>query len=132
MAQRKQTVWGAQEASTNIFCLSRRPQQKYPTFPTAHNLKINMLPDRRLADYFTGRLLEILVPPEVDKEAFHLLKLLLDMNTRHRLAAPQALDHAFLRDCPRLPTAAASPEHGAAAAETSIGNLDEEGAVDFR
>lgn len=67
-------------------------------------------------------MLESLVPPDVDKEAFHLLKSLLDMNTRHRLTAQQALEHAFLRDCPRLPTADAD----------SPVELVDEDASDFR
>ena len=67
-------------------------------------------------------MLESLVPPDVDKEAFHLLKSLLDMNTRHRLTAQQALEHAFLRHCPRLPTAAA---------DSSVALVDED-LPDFR
>lgn len=74
------------------------------------------------AGFFADRALESLVPPDVDKEAFHLLKSLLDMNTRHRLTAQQAVEHAFLSDCPRLPIAAA---------DSSI-ELADDDAPDFR
>ena len=73
--------------------------------------------------FAADRVLESLVPPDVDKEAFLLLVSLLDMNTRHRLTAEQALEHAFLGDCPRLPTAAA---------DSSIALMDEDDAPDFR
>lgn len=69
-----------------------------------------------------GRVLESLVPAGVDREAFDLLKSLLDMNTRHRLTAQQALEHVFLRNCPRVPTAAD---------DSSIDLVDED-ALDFR
>lgn len=72
--------------------------------------------------FFADRVLESLVPPDMDKEALHLLKSLLDMNTRHRLTAQQALEHSFLRGCPRLPTAAA---------DSSVELVDED-APDFR
>lgn len=77
-----------------------------------------------------GPLLESLVSPKVNEEAFHLLKLLLDMNTWHRLTVLQALGHAFFRGCPQIPTAAASAEY-IAATDKSIGNFDQ-GAVNFR
>lgn len=77
---------------------------------------------------FTGRTLESLVPFDIDKEALHLLKLLLDMNTSHRLTASQALEHPFLRGCPKLPTAGASAVHGA---DASIGQVREQ-TPDFR
>ncbi|CAM9109497.1 unnamed protein product [Pylaiella littoralis] len=77
----------------------------------------------------SGPLLERLVPPEVNEGASHLLKFLLDMNTRRRLTVPQALGHAFFGGCPQLPTAAASVERGAST-DNSIGNFDE-GAIDF-
>eukprot|EP00903_Cladosiphon_okamuranus_P008871 g8493.t1 len=75
----------------------------------------------RTVEHLNGRALESLVAPDVDKEAFHLLKSLLDMNTRHRLTVQQAVEHAFLSDCPRLPTAAAN----------SSGDLFDDDAPDF-
>lgn len=89
-----------------------------------------MLPDDSRIIFNTGPLLERLVPPEVNEEASHLLKFLLDMNTRRRLTVPQALGHAFFGGCPQLPTAAASVERGAST-DNSIGNFDQ-GAIDFR
>ncbi len=77
---------------------------------------------------FTGRLLESLVPPGVDKEALHLLGLLLDMNTSQRLTASQALEHPFLGSCPELPTAGASAVRDA---DASIGQVGEH-TPDFR
>lgn len=75
----------------------------------------------------SGRSLESLVPPNVDKEALHLLKELLVMNTKLRPTATRALDHDFLSDCPVLPTAADS--NGDGSADEFVAGL---GAIDFR
>ncbi|CAN0516143.1 unnamed protein product, partial [Ectocarpus sp. 12 AP-2014] len=83
----------------------------------------------RTVDPPKGRSLRSLVPPDVGKEAFDLLKKLLDMSTQLRLTVAEALGHAFLEDFPGVLGATASPKH-ASAVENSIENLGES-AVDF-
>ncbi|CAM9331285.1 unnamed protein product [Scytosiphon promiscuus] len=78
----------------------------------------------------TGRLLEGLVPSEVDGNAFDLLKALLDINTQRRITAGQALEHFFLRYCPRLPTADDARGTCIPAVGTPVERVDD-GAVDF-
>lgn len=77
-----------------------------------------------------GRPLDSLVPSNKNEDDFQLLLGMLELNTRLRLTATQALDHAFLDIVPAIPITTASPKNGAAA-KTRIGATDDS-TNDFR